>query len=179
MILPRMIMKNAFRRKVRTSLTIFAMAIAILAFGLLRTVITTWYLGLEISSASRLITRNAVSLIFPLPLSYYDKIRHTLGVREVSYGSWFGGIYISEKNLFASFAVEPKSYLDLYPEIVLSGPQKAEFIRDRRGFIAGRKLAGALRVASRRCGHPERDHLPGKLGFCASGHIQGSRQKHR
>ncbi|MGO9145007.1 MAG: ABC transporter permease [Desulfomonilia bacterium] len=141
MIIPRMIMKNAFRRKVRTSLTIFAMAIAILAFGLLRTVITTWYLGLEISSASRLITRNAVSLIFPLPLSYYDKIRHTLGVREVSYGSWFGGIYISEKNLFASFAVEPKSYLDLYPEIVLSGPQKAEFIRDRRGFIAGRKLA--------------------------------------
>jgi len=133
-------MKNAFRRKVRTSLTIFAMAIAILAFGLLRTVITTWYLGLEISSASRLITRNAVSLIFPLPLSYYDKIRHTLGVREVCYGSWFGGIYISEKNFFANFAIEPKSYFNLYPEIVLSEPQKAEFIRDRRGFIAGRKL---------------------------------------
>ncbi len=140
MILPKMIMKNAFRRKVRTGLTILAIAIAILAFGLLRTVITTWYLGVEISSASRLITRNAVSLIFPLPLAYYDKIRHTSGVREVSYGNWFGGIYISEKNFFANFAVEPKNYFDLYPEIVLPENQKAEFFRDRRGFIAGRKL---------------------------------------
>ena len=140
MILPKMIMKNAFRRKVRTGLTILAIGIAILAFGLLRTVITTWYLGVEISSASRLITRNAVSLIFPLPLAYYDKIRHASGVREVSYGNWFGGIYISEKNFFANFAVEPKNYLDLYPEIVLPENQKAEFFRDRRGFIAGRKL---------------------------------------
>ena len=148
MILPRMIMKNAFRRKVRTSLTIFAMAIAILAFGLLRTVITTWYLGLEISSASRLITRNAVSLIFPLPLSYYDKIRHTLGVREVSYGSWFGGIYISEKNFFASFAVEPKNYLDLYPEIVLSGPQKADFHQGPARLHCREEARGALRMAS-------------------------------
>ncbi|HVN71843.1 MAG TPA: ABC transporter permease, partial [Desulfomonilia bacterium] len=114
--------------------------IAILAFGLLRTIITTWYLGLEISSASRLVTRNAVSLIFPLPLSYYDKIRHTIGVRRVSYGNWFGGIYISEKNFFANFAVEPKDYFGLYPEIVISDKQKADFIRDRRGFIAGRKL---------------------------------------
>ena len=45
MILPKMIMRNAFRRKVRTGLTIFAIAMAILAFGLLRTVISTWYPG--------------------------------------------------------------------------------------------------------------------------------------
>jgi putative ABC transport system permease protein len=140
MILPKMIMKNAFRRKVRTWLTILAIGIAILAFGLLRTIITTWYLGLEISSASRLITRNAVSLIFPLPLSYYDKIRHVTGVKGVSYGNWFGGIYISEKNFFANFAVNPKNYFDIYPEIVLSDSQKAEFFKDLRGFIAGRKL---------------------------------------
>lgn len=140
MILAKLIMKNAFRRKVRTGLTILAISIAILAFGLLRTVITTWYLGVEVSSATRLITRNAVSLIFPLPLAYYDKIRHTSGVKKVSYGNWFGGIYISEKNFFANFAVEPRNYLDLYPELIVSEAQKVEFLRDRRGFIAGRKL---------------------------------------
>ncbi len=140
MILPKMIMRNAFRRKVRTGLTIFAIAVAVLAFGLLRTVISTWYLGVEISSASRIIARNAISIIFPLPLSYYEKIRHVSGVKEVSYGNWFGGIYIDEKNFFANFAVEPAHYLDLYPEFVLSDKEKADFLRDRQGFMAGRKL---------------------------------------
>jgi putative ABC transport system permease protein len=141
MILLKMIMKNAFRRKMRTGLTIVAMGIAILAFGMLRTVLTAWYAGVDASSASRLVTRNSVSLIFPLPLAYYDKIRHTSGVRAVSYGNWFGGIYISEKNFFANFAVEPRSYLGLYPELMVPEKQKADFLRDRRGFIAGRKLA--------------------------------------
>ncbi|HPI93000.1 MAG TPA: FtsX-like permease family protein [Deltaproteobacteria bacterium] len=141
MILPKMIMKNALRRKVRTALTILAMGIAILAFGLLRTVLTAWYAGVDASSASRLVTRNSVSLVFPLPLAYQEKIRHVNGVGKVSYGSWFGGIYISEKNFFANFAVEPASYLSLYPEIVVPEKEKADFLRDRRGFVAGRKLA--------------------------------------
>jgi putative ABC transport system permease protein len=140
MILPKMILKNAFRRKFRTGLTILATAIAILAFGLLRTVITTWYGAAESTSASRLVTRNSVSLIFPLPLSYYDKIRHAEGVREVSYGNWFGGIYISEKNFFANFAMEPESYLHLYPEFVIPENQKEDFLRDRRGVLVGRGL---------------------------------------
>jgi hypothetical protein len=36
-------------------------------------------------------------------------------VSEVSWGNWFGGIYIDEKNFFANFAVDAKSYFDLYP----------------------------------------------------------------
>jgi putative ABC transport system permease protein len=61
-------------------------------------------------------------------------------VNIVSYGNWFGGIYIDEKNFFANFAVEPKSYLDLYPEFMLSPAEADAFLRDRKGFIAGRKL---------------------------------------
>jgi putative ABC transport system permease protein len=140
MILPKMILKNAFRRKVRTGLTILATAIAILAFGLLRTVITTWYGSAEATSANRLVTRNSVSLIFPLPLSYYEKIRHAEGVREVSYGNWFGGIYISEKNFFANFAMEPESYLRLYTEFVIPEDRKQDFLKDRRGALVGRGL---------------------------------------
>jgi len=141
MIIPKMIIKNAFRRKLRTWLTIVAVGIAVLAFGMLRTVLTAWYSGVDASSASRLVTRNSVSIMFPLPISYLDKIRHTSGVRAVSYGNWFGGIYIEEKNFFASFAVEPASYLELYPEIYVPEEQKENFLRDRKGFVAGRKLA--------------------------------------
>lgn len=141
MIILKMILKNAFRRKTRTGLTILAIGVAILAFGLLRTVVTTWFSSVEATSANRLIVRNSVSLIFPLPLSYYDKIRHAHGVKMVSYGNWFGGIYISEKNFFANFAVETDSFLQLHPEFIIPEGQKEDFLRDRRGFVAGRKLA--------------------------------------
>ncbi len=137
----KLIFRNSFRHKLRSFLTILAVAIALLAFGLLRTVISTWYLGVETASAKRLVTRNAVSLVFPLPLSYEDKIRQIEGVKRVSYGTWFGGIYIDEKHFFANYAVEPKTYLEMYPEIILSPEQKEAFFRDRKSAVSGRKLA--------------------------------------
>ncbi len=136
----KLIFKNAFRHKLRTFLTVLGVTIAILAFGLLRTVISAWYAGVEASSASRLVTRNAVSLIFPLPLSYREKIRQIEGVKGVSYGTWFGGIYIDEKNFFANYAMEPKTYLEMYPEIIIPPDHMAAFLRDRKGAVAGRKL---------------------------------------
>ena len=136
----KIITKNALRHKLRTFLTILGVAIAILAFGLLRTVISAWYAGVEASSASRLVTRNSISLIFPLPLSYKDKIRQIDGVKLVSFGNWFGGIYIDEKNFFANYAVEPKGYLTLYPEIIIPEDQKKAFLQDRKGVVAGRIL---------------------------------------
>jgi len=141
MYILKLIFRNAFRHKLRTWLTVLGITIAILAFGLLRTVISAWYAGVEASSASRLVTRNAISIIFTLPLSYEERIRHIDGVKIVSAGNWFGGIYIDEKNFFANFAIEPRTFFDLYPEIILPPDQMAAFIRDRKGFIAGRKLA--------------------------------------
>ena len=75
MFILKLILRNAFRHKLRTGLTILGVAIAIIAFGLLRTLVSAWYLGVESASASRLITRNAISLIFTLPISYGEKIR--------------------------------------------------------------------------------------------------------
>jgi putative ABC transport system permease protein len=141
MIILKLILKNAFRHKLRTALTILSIIIAILAFGLLRTVVNAWYAGAAASSASRLITRNAISLIFPLPIAYKDQIRQVNGVKIVTYGNWFGGIYIEEKNFFANFAVDPETYLALYPEFMLSADETKAFLHDRKGFIAGRKLA--------------------------------------
>ncbi len=141
MFLLKVIFRNAFRHRLRTFLTVLSITIAILAFGLLRTFVSAWYAGVAASSASRLVTRNSISLIFPLPLSYKDKIRQIEGVKQVSWGTWFGGIYIDEKNFFANFAVDPKTYLDLYPEFVLFPAQKEAFFRDRKSFVAGRKLA--------------------------------------
>jgi putative ABC transport system permease protein len=145
MLLIKILFRNAFRNRLRSSLTILGITVAILAFGLLKTVIGAWYAGVEAASASRLVTRSAISIIFPLPIAYAEKIRQVEGVKRVSWGNWFGGVYIDEKNFFPNFCVEPESYLAIYPEFVLDAAAKKAFLSDRKGFIAGRKLAARFR----------------------------------
>jgi len=138
----KILFRNAFHNKLRSGLTILGITVAVLAFGLLRTVIGAWYPGVEAASASRLVTRNAISIIFPLPIAYAEKIRQIAGVKGVSWGNWFGGIYIDEKNFFANFAYEPQTLLELYPEYVIDdAAQRSDFLRDRKGCLVGAKLA--------------------------------------
>lgn len=140
-MLLKLILRNTFRHKLRTVLTVCGICIAILAFGMLRTVISAWYAGVAASSAKRLVSRNAISLVFPLPLAYRERIRGVDGVKIVSYGNWFGGVYITEKNFFANFAVEPRTYLELYPEFILPPDHREAFLKDRKACVVGRKLA--------------------------------------
>ena len=73
--LAKLIFRNALRHRLRTGLTVVGLVVAILSFGLLQTVVDAWYAGAEGAAPNRLITRNAVSLIVPLPLHYREKIR--------------------------------------------------------------------------------------------------------
>ena len=141
MFLPLLVARNAFRHKLRTALTIVGIVVAITAFGLLRTIVEAWYAGANASSSARLITRSSVSLVFSLPLTYAQKIRQVRGVQAVSWANWFGGIYISERNFFPQFAVDVPTYLDMYPEFILSPAERKAFVTDRNGAIVGRKLA--------------------------------------
>jgi putative ABC transport system permease protein len=137
----KLIFRNALRHRLRSLLTALGIGVAVLAFGLLRTIVDAWYAGVNASAQNRLVSRNAVSLVFPLPLSYRARISRLPGVTGISHGSWFGGIYIDEKNFFAQFAVEAPGYLDLYPEFRLSDPERQAFYHDRKGCMVGRKLA--------------------------------------
>ena len=141
MFLLKLLLKNAFRHKLRTGLTLVGLVVAICAFGMLRTIVDAWYAGVETSSSTRLVTRSNISLTFALPLNYAQKLRGIEWVRQVSWANWFGGVYITERNFFPQFAVEPASYLALYPEYLMPDAQKQAFIRDRQGAVAGRKLA--------------------------------------
>jgi len=141
MFVPLLVLRNAFRHKLRTTLTIVGIIVAITAFGLLRTIVDAWYAGANASSSARLVTRSSVSLVFALPLNYAQKIRQVPGVTSVAWANWFGGVYITERNFFAQFAISDPSYLDMYPEFVLPDEQRKAFQADRVGAVAGRKLA--------------------------------------
>ncbi len=141
MFIFKLLLKNAFRHKLRTLLTMVGLVVAICAFGLLRTIISAWYAGVEGSSSTRLVTRSAISLTFPLPMNYAQRLKGVDGVSSISWSNWFGGVYLTERNFFPQFAVDPVSYLALYPEYRLSDEERLAFLRDRQGAIVGRKLA--------------------------------------
>ena len=141
MFVTLLVLRNALRHKLRTALTVVGIVVAITAFGLLRTIVDAWYAGANASSSARLVTRSSVSLVFPLPLTYAQKIRQIEGVQSVSWMNWFGGVYITERNFFPQFAVDAASFLDLYPEFTLSPAERKAFLTDRQGAIVGRKLA--------------------------------------
>jgi putative ABC transport system permease protein len=141
MFLFRLLLKNAFRHKLRTLLTMVGLVVAVCAFGLLRTIVDAWYAGAEASSSTRLVVRNATSLTVPLPLAYAQRLRAVDGVTGLSWSNWFGGIYITERNFFPQFAVDPPSYLALYPEFVVTDDERVAWLRDRKGVLVGRNLA--------------------------------------
>jgi len=137
----KLVARNVFRTRLRSALTIIGLVIAVLAFGLLQTVVRAWYAGSEAASATRLIARNAISLTFSMPVYYREKIRAVPGVTGVSVSNWFGGIYKDPKNFFAQFAVDAPTYFPMYPEYIFQPDEYAAFLRDRRGAAVGRQLA--------------------------------------
>jgi putative ABC transport system permease protein len=137
----KLVVRNAFRARLRTGLTVLGLVIALAAFGLLQTVVQAWYAGADAASPTRLVTRNSISLVFPLPIYYRDRIRAIDGVRGVATSNWFGGVWRDERNFFAQFAVDSPQYFAMYPEFLFEPEQWSEYLRDRRGAAVGRQLA--------------------------------------
>lgn len=135
------VLKNARRHRLRSALTICGVAVAILAFGLLRTVITAWYVGVKTAAPDRLVARNRISITFTLPLAQKQKIERIPGVVGVTHNSWFGGIYKDPKNFFAQIALEGAESLRFFPEFVVDPAAVAAFGKERNAAIAGASLA--------------------------------------
>jgi putative ABC transport system permease protein len=129
-----------FRKKARTILTLLSVCIAFLLFGLLHAVKVAFESGADSADAKRLLTTARYSIIEPLPLSYLRRIEQVPGVVDVAYADWFGAKYQNESNAFPVFAVDPRRYLDMYPEFTIAHDQREAFIKTRTGAVAGQRL---------------------------------------
>jgi putative ABC transport system permease protein len=136
----RLVLANLLRHKLRTILTIASVALALFLFASLRSVTTTLAATAQFGGARRLVTLNATGLVFPLPLAYANRIKAMHGVTGLSWANWFGGKYGDGKTFFANFAVDPESYLKIYPEIVLPADERQAFLQDRTGALIGKRL---------------------------------------
>src|SRR6266540_2927365 len=101
MELLKLLLRNTLRHKLRSLLTIIGVGVAVMAFALLQTVVTAWYAGVEASAANRLITRHAVSFVFPLPLAYRDRNACIIGIDIAErYNLKLGDIMLIEGDVY-------------------------------------------------------------------------------
>ncbi|MGD8868685.1 MAG: FtsX-like permease family protein [Gemmatimonadales bacterium] len=136
----RLIWVNLARNKLRTILTLLAVSAALFLFVALRSVNTTLEDARRVGSESRMVTRNAISIVFQLPEAYYGWLSNVPGVKRVTWGNWFHGIYRDPRDFFPSFAVDADSYFDVYPELVVPEDQKQAFMRERTAAMVGTGL---------------------------------------
>ena len=139
------VLRNCWRNRRRTSLTVISMGVSMCLLGVMMSMYYAFYFSDPTpEQALRLVTRNRVSLTFPIPQFYRERIRQVPGVREVMISQWYGGVYKDSrdpKNFFARFAVEPEKLFRIYGELRIPEDQKRAFLRERTACVIGRDLA--------------------------------------
>jgi putative ABC transport system permease protein len=136
-----LILVNLKRKKLRTALTVGSFLAALFLFALLMTIKSALSSGVDVAGANRLVVRNRVSLIMPLPFSYRDQMRQMPHVEDVTFATWFGGYYQDMKNFFPNFAIDAESYRQVFPEYIIPEEQWNAFVNDRQGCIISPLLA--------------------------------------
>ncbi len=129
------------RRKPRTIFTSLSIIVAFLLYALLQAFNQAFNSGVEIAGADRLVTTGKYSLTQILPYSYWQQIKNIEGTKTVSFASWFGGVYQTERNFFGQFPVDMESYLSLYPEIIVAPEQRQALRQQRTGVAVAKTLA--------------------------------------
>ncbi len=136
-----LVWRNLMRRKIRTIITTMTIVVAFILFGALMAIRAAFSMGVDVAGADRLMMIHKVSIINPLPQSYGDRIRSTDGVTLLTHANWFGGYFREPTNFVQSMAVDPETWLKMYPEFEVPAEQKKTWLGDRTGAIIGADLA--------------------------------------
>jgi putative ABC transport system permease protein len=139
--------RNLTRNWLRTVLTVLGAAVALIAFIMLRTVLSSFEVGSEYAAKDRLGTRHKVSFVMWLPKKYIDDVRAVPGVKQATWANWFGGKDPNKPNeFFATLAVDSPSFLSVMDELVLTDAERTAWLADKRGAIIGDVLAKKLNL---------------------------------
>jgi len=136
---------NLRRNKLRSALTIAGVAIAILAFVLLRTIVEAWTAQSSDVANDRIVTRHKVTFVLSLPKRYVDEVRGMKEVKIATWANWFGGKDPNhDTDFFQALACDEKTFFEVYDDMRTTPEQLKAFKEDRQGAIVGEKLLKRL-----------------------------------
>jgi putative ABC transport system permease protein len=168
-----LILRNSWRNRRRTLLTIASIGVSMCLLGVMIALYSAFWLSKpQDNQALRLVVRNRVSFAVFLPLAYQQQIEKIPGVRATMVDTWFGGLYKDARetrNMFPRFSVEPNKLFTLFPEWSIPEDQKQAFIHERTACVIGRDLAKAFGFHLGDRIPLEGDIFPGKFEFTVRG----------
>jgi putative ABC transport system permease protein len=144
MTLGSFIVRNTFRNKRRSLLTMISISFSLLLLTLMICIWRSFYVDqVAPEAARRLIIRDRVSLAFFLPGYYREKIRSVHGVTAIAPMTWFGGRYIDDRpeHFFAQMATDPDEYLKVASDKITPPEQVKAWQQDRTGALVDVMLA--------------------------------------
>ena len=160
-----LILKNVFRKKTRTILTIGSIVLPLLIICIMGSFLKALDAPdpAETRGMFRIVTRHKVGFTNDLPITYVERIRQLNGALAVTTFDWFGGTYIdsSARNFFGRFAVEPATFLQVFDDARATGGSIEDWMSDRAGIIAGADLMKKIRLEIGRSNRPSRRYLSG------------------
>jgi putative ABC transport system permease protein len=135
-------MRNVTRSRFRVAMTVLGVALSLVAFILIRTVLSSWTAAADFAAKDRVVSRHKVTFIMTMPYKYLEDVRGVEGVKGAALSSWFGGKDPSHPNdFFGTIAVEPESMLQIYDELGVPTEQKQAWFENRQGALVGDMLA--------------------------------------
>ncbi|HXN31000.1 MAG TPA: FtsX-like permease family protein [Polyangiaceae bacterium] len=145
MTLTGLAVRNLARNKFRVVLTVAGVAVAILAFLLLRTVTWAWTNGANWAAKDRVVTRHKVTFVMSLPKRYVEEVRQAPHVQLATWANWFGAKDPKhDREFFSTLGADPATYFEVYDEMKVPSDQMAAWKHDRQGAIVGDVLAKKL-----------------------------------
>jgi putative ABC transport system permease protein len=147
------VLKHLRRNTLRTASTVAAMALCILLFCTLQTALARFNRVIDTRSPKRLVTRNAITFMVPVPQAFGREIGTVPGVRRVAIMNGFGGILPARRegkdaggatdwsNAFQNVAVDAEPYFAMNPELKVAPDELRAFMKDIHGCVIGRELA--------------------------------------
>ena len=137
----KLILRNLFRNKLRTILTLVLMAAIFFFVSTLLSILANFDAGANSGEGqNRLGVQSAISLGNPLPLAHEEKIKTVPGIVDIAKLQWVGAYYKEPKNFFANFAIDHDKMETVWDDYKVPKDQMEAFKADRTGAIVGSEL---------------------------------------
>lgn len=142
MTLSGLAVRNVLRNKFRAILTVAGVAVAVLTFVMLRTLVSSWNDAADYAKKDRLVTRHKITFVMTLPRRYIDTVRAAPHVKIATFLNWFGGKDPKhDKEFFANMAADSDTVFKVYDDMAVPEAQLEAWQHDPQGAIVGDVLA--------------------------------------
>jgi putative ABC transport system permease protein len=146
------VFRNVRRNKLRSLLTIMALAICLMLMTFLYGYLASmeaW--GREAEKYNRVVVMNSQGFDGAVPLKMLDEVRAMEGVVAAVPFSWYGGKYSrgeddDSNEFFAQFGTDPQKVFEVWSEFKISQDQLAAFQAEKQACVVDRGLAERLNL---------------------------------